>query len=124
MKLDVKDYTMFFTDLHMINVILFLIFIDIVLGVSVAIVINKNFMSKSAYIGYLKKMGILVSIVISNVLDIILDLEGSLIVATVWFYVVYEASSIFEHLAAMGVPLPDRFVDVLEVMRNKSRKDD
>lgn len=119
MGLGVRNFTLFFTDIHMINVVLFLIFIDILLGVSIAIFINKNFMSKSAYVGYIKKIGILVSIVIANVLDIILGLEGVLMKTTVWFYIAYELSSIMEHLALLGVPLPPAWANALEVVRQK-----
>lgn len=122
MSLSIKDFTLFFTDIHMINVVLFLILIDILLGVSIAIFINKNFMSKSAYVGYIKKIGILVSIVIANVLDIILGLEGVLMKTTVWFYIAYELSSIIEHLSLLGVPIPPTLTNALEVVRKKGEE--
>lgn len=119
MSLSIKDFTLFFTDIHMINVVLLLIFIDVIAGISTALFINKNFLSKSSYVGYLKKLGILTAIVIANVLDIILGLDGVLLVASVWFYIFYEASSILEHLAAWGVPIPNWLLDALEVVKKK-----
>ncbi|MCB5007510.1 phage holin family protein [Streptococcus mutans] len=119
MSLGIKDFTLFYTDIHMINVVLFLIFLDILLGVSVAIFVNKNFLSKSAYIGYVKKMGILVAIIVGNVIDIILSLDGVLMQGTVWFYIAYELSSIIEHLAVFGVPIPPRVINALEVIKGK-----
>ena len=121
-SLDIKNFTLFFTDIHMINVVYFFIFLDILLGVSISLLVNKNFMSKSAYLGYIKKIGILVSIVISNVLDIILGLDGVLMKTTVWFYIAYELSSIMEHLALLGVPLPQALLNALEVVKKKGDK--
>jgi toxin secretion/phage lysis holin len=106
-----------------LDFLLILMLIDIITGVSKAIK-NKNLFSKSAFIGYLKKISIFAVIITSNLMDQMLNLSGMLADATLMFYVFYEITSILENSAELGLPVPKIIQDKLKVIEQDSSNGD
>ena len=68
-----------------VYILLLLIFVDVVTGMITAFSEGK-LMSKKAMLGYVKKIAFLCVIIVSNTLDIIFQLHGLLVNATVMFF--------------------------------------
>ena len=105
---------------------------DIATGVWVSIHYNRScktqsgkFSSKALRHGIGNKILILLVVAISVVIDQIagLDLLRNI---TVIFYVVEESVSILENIALMGVPLPRKLLQVLDILDEEAyvRKDE
>lgn len=62
--------------------------------------------SKVCYIGILKKCGILICVIISNLFDKIMGLNF-VRSTTIIFFIINEATSILENLGGLGVPIPE-----------------
>ena len=112
-------------DMNLIYALLILMILDIVTGLFKAIK-NKNLRSKTSMYGFFKKILILFIIVLSNVLDNVLKLDGGLVVATMIFYIVNEGLSILENCSQLGILVPPVIVDKLKVIQdeNKDEKDE
>ena len=89
-----------------VYILLLLIFVDVVTGMITAFSEGK-LMSKKAMLGYVKKIAFLCVIIVSNTLDIIFQLHGLLVNATVMFFIIGEATSIVENSVKLGVPIPE-----------------
>ena len=87
-----------------VYILLLLIFVDVVTGMITAFSEGK-LMSKKAMLGYVKKIAFLCVIIVSNTLDIIFQLHGLLVNATVMFFIIGEATSIVENSVKLGVPI-------------------
>ena len=90
-----------------VYILLLLIFVDVVTGMITAFSEGK-LMSKKAMLGYVKKIAFLCVIIVSNTLDIIFQLHGLLVNATVMFFIIGEATSIVENSVKLGVPIPEQ----------------
>ena len=90
-----------------LTVLVAFIVIDIVTGVIVSLV-QKRLSSKIAFVGFLKKVTIMIVIVLANLLDV-LTVSGVPVFRTmaIYFYIGMEGLSITENLARIGVPLPE-----------------
>ena len=95
-----------FGDVKFLHLLILLMALDIVTGIAKAIK-NENLWSRKSLFGYARKVLILVVIILANVVDQILGLQGAVAYATVLFYVANEGLSIMENLAQVGVPFPD-----------------
>lgn len=111
-----------FGSLQFLDFLLVLMVIDVLTGICKAIK-NKRLFSKTAFIGYLKKITILGVIITSNLMDQMLNLNGMLANATLFFYVFYEITSILENSAELGLPVPKIIKDKLKVIEQDSSKD-
>jgi toxin secretion/phage lysis holin len=82
--------------------------------------VNKALSSKTGYRGIMKKAGILLVLIVSVLLDRLIN-NGTMAFRTlvVYFYVANEALSILENIAKCGVPLPKKLIEVLEQLKNK-----
>ncbi|WP_272033061.1 phage holin family protein [Oceanobacillus kimchii] len=94
-----------FGDVKFLHLLLLLMFLDILTGVFKA-ARNRNLWSRKSLFGYARKILILVVIILANVVDQILGLNGAVTYATVLFYLANEGLSILENLAAVGVTVP------------------
>ncbi|WP_279401176.1 phage holin family protein [Piscibacillus salipiscarius] len=88
-----------------LHLLLLLMALDIITGVFKAFK-NRNLWSRKSLFGYARKVLILVVIILANVIDQILGLNGTVAYATVLFYIANEGLSIMENLAAVGVDVP------------------
>ncbi|WP_144559897.1 phage holin family protein [Shouchella miscanthi] len=99
-----------------------LMLIDIVTGVVKAFRMNTIWSRKGWY-GYARKMGVFMVIILAIIIDLILNLNGVLATATIYFYLANEGLSIIENLNQIGVPFPKFLKDRLLVMRADADKD-
>ena len=103
-----------------VYILLLLIFVDVVTGMITAFSEGK-LMSKKAMLGYVKKIAFLCVIIVSNTLDIIFQLHGLLVNATVMFFIIGEATSIVENSVKLGVPIPEQLKNRLNITEQTNK---
>lgn len=103
-----------------VYILLLLIFVDVVTGMITAFSEGK-LMSKKAMLGYVKKIAFLCVIIVSNTLDIIFQLHGLLVNATVMFFIIGEATSIVEYSVKLGVPIPEQLKNRLNITEETNK---
>lgn len=101
-----------FGEVKFLHLLILLMGLDIITGVFKAIK-NKNLWSRKSLFGYARKMLVLVVIILANVIDQILGLQGAVTYATVLFYIANEGLSIIENLAVVGVLVPNGLAEKL-----------
>ncbi|WZX99665.1 phage holin family protein [Bacillus sp. FSL W7-1360] len=101
-----------FGSVKFLDLLLLLMVIDVVTGILKAIQ-NKELRSRVSLIGYARKIGIFGIIILANVIDVALELNGMVVTATVVFYLLNEALSIVENAAQIGLPIPTIIKDKL-----------
>ncbi|SEB15677.1 toxin secretion/phage lysis holin [Thalassobacillus cyri] len=104
-----------FGDVKFLHLLLLLMALDIVTGVFKAIRFG-NLWSRKSLFGYSRKVLILVVIILANVVDQILGLNGAVTYATVLFYIANEGLSIVENLAQIGVVVPPGLAEKLNAI--------
>lgn len=104
-----------------IDLLLIMIFIDIITGVLKAFSEGKLW-SHKAITGYIKKIAYLCVVLVANTLDIIFRLDGILVNSSVIFLIIAESTSIIENAAILGVPIPDVLKKRLGVIENQNKK--
>ncbi|MFC7783349.1 holin family protein [Rossellomorea sp. GCM10028870] len=103
-------------------------FLDLLVLLSVADIFTgvikawkeKRLRSREAWFGYVRKMLSFLVVIVANVIDQILGLNGVLTFGTVLFYIANEGLSIAENLAQIGVKIPKAITDRLQVIENQS----
>lgn len=106
-----------FGDVKFLHLLLLLMALDIVSGTLKAWK-NKNLWSRKSLFGYARKVLVLVVIILANVIDQILGMNGAITYATVLFYIANEGLSITENLAEMGVLIPAGLAEKLKHIDN------
>ncbi|WLR54826.1 phage holin family protein [Mesobacillus subterraneus] len=106
-----------------LDLLVILMVVDIFTGVLKAIK-EKRLRSRSALYGYARKVGVFLIIILANVIDVILGLNGAVAFITVLFYIANEGLSIIENLAQIGVKVPSVIADKLHVIQADSEKAD
>lgn len=102
-------------DMKFLYFLMILMLVDIVTGFAKAIK-NENLWSKKSLKGTAKKMLIFCIIILSNVIDMILNLNGALLTMTVLYYIAHEGLSIVENCAEMDVLVPEQIKEKLKVI--------
>lgn len=102
-------------DIKFLYFLMILMIVDIVTGFAKAIK-NKDLWSKKSLRGTAKKMLIFCIIILSNVIDMILNLNGALVTMTVLYYIAHEGLSIVENCAEMDVLVPEQIKEKLKVI--------
>jgi toxin secretion/phage lysis holin len=105
-------------------------FLDLLVLLSVADIFTgvikawkeKRLRSREAWFGYVRKMLSFLVVIVANVIDQILGLNGVLTFGTVLFYIANEGLSIAENLAQIGVKIPKAITDRLQVIENQSEE--
>ena len=105
-------------DINLITILLLLMLIDVITGLVKAIK-SKNLWSRKSLFGYARKILVFLIITVSNLLDLMMNLNGTLVLATVTFYILNEVLSITENSAQLGLPLPQKLLDVIQVVQEK-----
>lgn len=100
-----------------LRVLLVLIVIDYITGV-ISAIYNKKLSSEVGYKGLLKKVGILAIVAVGHMVSVGLNIPEirSMVIG---FYIANESISILENTGRMGVPLPQKLIDVLARLKNK-----
>ena len=112
-----------FGDVKFLHLLLLLMALDIVTGIAKAIK-NENLWSRKSLFGYARKVLVLVVIILANVVDQILGLQGAVAYATVLFYIANEGLSILENLSQVGVLVPDSIAKKLRSIESSGKRVD
>lgn len=106
-------------DFNLITILCILMVIDIITGLAKAVK-NKNLWSRKSLLGFARKILVFLIITVANLLDLLMNMNGTVVLATVTFYILNEVLSITENSAQIGIPLPDKLMEVIEVVNKKS----
>jgi toxin secretion/phage lysis holin len=83
---------------------------------------EKTLSSKVGFKGIAKKVMIFVMVALAHQVDSALGTKNMFRDATIVFYMANELLSIFENAGRMGVPVPERLTQAVEVLKGKSGK--
>ena len=99
-----------------------LIILDYISGV-IAAAVEKRLSSEVGAKGIAKKIFMLLSVALANIVDINVIGDGHVLkTVTVVFYICNECISLIENAGRIGVPVPKKLLDVLEQLRDKDDK--
>lgn len=101
-----------------IQSLLVFIVIDYATGICKAIY-NKKLNSSVGAKGIIKKVGYLLIVAISVILDKIAGNTGAIRTLVIYFFVANEGLSIIENWGGMGLPLPKKLTETLEQLKQK-----
>lgn len=110
-----------FGDVKFLHLLLLLMALDIITGIAKAIKL-ENLWSRKSLFGYARKILILVVIILANVVDQILGLNGAVTYATVLFYIANEGLSILENLAQVDVLVPTSLAEKLRSIESSGKR--
>ncbi len=93
--------------------------IDYLTGLVNAIV-NKKLSSQVGFKGLAKKLFVVLMLIVGVMLDRLIN-DGRWIFRTLvaYFYIANEGISIIENIALLGVPIPQKIVEILEQIKEK-----
>lgn len=95
------------------------IIIDYITGV-IAAVITKKLSSEIGFKGIAKKVFILSLVAVGHIIDTHVIGESSLCrSAVIGFYIANEGISILENAAVLGIPLPEKLVEIFQQLKEK-----
>ncbi len=83
---------------------------------------EKTLSSKIGFKGIIKKVMIFIMVALAHQVDSALGTKNMFRDATIFFYMANELLSIFENAGRMGVPVPDRLTQAVEVLKGKSKE--
>ena len=101
-----------------LKTLLILIVLDYVTGLCKAI-ITKKINSLIGLKGIVKKVGYLIIVAVSVLLDEVVGNTGAIRNLVIYFFVANEGISILENWGAMGLPLPKKIFEVLEQIKTE-----
>ena len=104
-----------------LGILLCFITFDYITGILSAIV-QKELSSEIGYRGILKKAGILVIVAVAYLIGLYIGFEVRSWV--IGYYIANESLSILENLGRVGVPYPERLVEVLKQLKKESDSDE
>ena len=104
-----------------IQSLLVFIVVDYITGVLKAIY-NKELNSEVGLKGIIKKVGYLLVVSISVLLDKIAGNTGAIRNIVIYFFVANEGLSILENWGNLGLPLPKQLTEALEQLKNNNSK--
>ena len=105
-------------DMYLLYAVLIFMAIDVITGWAKALKNGNLWSTKSVY-GTGRKLLALFVVIIANIIDNILGLNGIVIIAIMYYYIATEGLSILENLAEMNVPFPEKVKNKLEVLKEK-----
>ena len=102
-----------------LKTLLILMVLDYITGICKSIV-NKKVNSIIGLKGIIKKVGYLILVALSFLLDGVVGDTGAIRNLVVYFFVANEGISILENWGAMGLPLPLKVMEVLEQLKREN----
>ena len=102
-----------------LKTLLILMILDYITGICKSI-INKKVNSVIGLKGIIKKVGYLIIVALSFLLDGMVGDTGAIRNLVVYFFVANEGISILENWGAMGLPLPLKVMEVLEQLKREN----
>lgn len=107
-----------------LKTLLIMILLDYITGLCKAIH-NKKINSLIGAKGIVKKVGYLIIVAMSVLLDQVVGDTGAIRSLVIYFFVANEGISILENWGAIGLPLPKKIFDVLDqIKKEKGGGDD
>lgn len=100
-----------------LQTLLVIIVLDYLTGICKAIH-TKKLNSEIGLKGIVKKIGYLIIVAVSVILDKIAGNTGAIRTLVIYFFVANEGISILENWGGMGLPLPQKLRDTLEQLKN------
>lgn len=104
-----------------LQTLLIVIVLDYITGICKAIY-NKKINSTVGLKGIIKKVGYLMIVAVAVILDNIVGNTGAIRTLVIYFFVANEGISIIENWGGMGLPLPQKIIDVLEQLKKESEE--
>lgn len=101
-----------------LKTLLIFIVLDYITGVCKAIQ-SKKLNSIIGAKGIIKKVGYLIIVAMSVLLDRVVGNTGTIRSIVIYFFVANEGISIMENWSAMGLPLPKKIYEVLEQIKTE-----
>ena len=99
------------------------VIVDYLTGVMCAIA-DKKLSSNVGFRGICRKVLIFLLVGIANIIDVqVIEQEGILRTAVIFFYLSNEGVSLLENAGHLGLPLPEKLKDVLEQLHKKAEKE-
>ena len=105
-----------------LKILIIMMAIDYITGVSAAIC-RKELCSSTGFNGRLKKAAILCIVACSHLLGNILGM-AEIRSAVIGFYIANESISIAENSISLGVPMPKKFIDILNKFKESEERND
>ncbi|WP_337103729.1 phage holin family protein [Paenibacillus sp. YIM B09110] len=93
--------------------------VDYVTGVTASIKEGRGLNSAFGAWGLARKGLMLLVILLAHRIDILLDLNDVTMGAAIYFYIANELISITENYGRLGLPMPDRLRELIEVLKRK-----
>jgi len=94
--------------------------IDYITGVTAAIAEKKGLNSLAGAWGLARKVIVLLVILLAHRVDLLLESGNMAMGAVIYFYLANELISITENLGRIGIPMPDRLRELIEVLKKKN----
>lgn len=93
---------------------------DYITGV-IAAIVTKTISSEIGFVGIAKKIFIFVIVAIAHILDayVLQDENGLIRDIIIAFYISNESISMIENAVKMGLPVPQKIVNLLEQLKKK-----
>lgn len=102
-----------------LSILIAFMVLDYITGLAKAIRTNSLNSTVSRW-GIFTKFLMFIPLILSNLLDNLLALNGTALTICTIFYICSEGLSICENLASAGVPLPKQLIDLLEKVSNEN----
>ncbi|MGN0604334.1 MAG: holin family protein [Oscillospiraceae bacterium] len=105
----------------MMTALIALIVLDYITGI-IAAFVERKLSSEVGARGIAKKMIMLLTVAVANVVDVSVIGEGNVLrsVAAL-FYIANEGISLLENGARLGVPMPKKLIDVLVQLKSEKK---
>ena len=100
--------------------LLIAIILDYISGVIKAYV-TKELSSKVGLKGILKKVGVLLIVMLSVLVDRVTGETGAIRTLVIYYFVANEGLSILENLGQAGVPIPESIKKALKVLKKENK---
>ncbi|MFP3153363.1 phage holin family protein [Lachnospiraceae bacterium ZAX-1] len=108
----------------LIYALLTFVVIDYITGIMCAIA-DKKLSSEVGFKGISRKVLIFLLVGIANILDVQVIGTGSVLrTAVIFFYISNEGISLLENAGHLGLPIPQKMMDILEQLHNRSESED
>jgi toxin secretion/phage lysis holin len=99
-----------------------LVVLDYVSGAAVAVA-RRCLSSEIGFRGICKKIMVFVVVAVANIIDTrVIESGSALRTAALFLFISNEGVSLLENAACLGLPIPERLLNVLEQIKPKSTK--
>ena len=82
---------------------------------------KKQLSSKIGFSGILKKIGILILVMLSVLVDRVTGDTGAIRTLVIYYFVANEGLSVLENLGESGIPIPTAIKKALKVLKDQSK---